>query len=71
MWIRSQDGTSVVALNNSICIEYENTIYDDGAFIVIDGMRMGEYSTEDRAIEALDEVVQEILDGTQVFQIPE
>lgn len=66
MWIRSQDKTVLVEVNE-ICIEEKTKIWSDGYLI-------GKYSTEEKALKVLDEI-QELIyfnakDNGFTYQMP-
>lgn len=60
LWIRSQDGRKLVIA--------KDFIVDEGNFIVVNGIRMGYYKTEKRAIEILDDI-DKLLDGEYDFEM--
>ena len=58
LWVRSQDKKSLKRINTEIYLRKDLNNYTKGDvfFIVSGGGKLGEYDTEERALEVLDEI---------------
>lgn len=64
MWIRSQDRKSLYEIKNRICIFHDDEDTDTSFEISLGDSSLtilGEYDTEERAIEVIDEIVFEMI----------
>lgn len=72
MWIRSQDKRKITKASNIVCVKYKNfdkvnyEIYADEDYYA----KLGEYSSQNKAIRVLDMIENSIRHGEKVFQMP-
>lgn len=77
LWIRSQDKEKLININEHFSIEYTDVGMDKTQLKSIkyaiwgDNVKLGVYSTEEKALKVLDIIQNAILTDFIVFQMPQ